>query len=179
MKKFVLVCASVLLIYTPSFAYQSLQEVFDNAGPGQGYDIYIELDPEIEYLGDLYIYDGEVVRIVGNGARIHVTPTRQGIVVDFSTLDISGCVFIGGLFNLYYGYNSQGRIFNNTFYSPDSLASIGVDYTDWFTDIEIYNNIISGAPYGILATEDNIPEFIDYNIVYNSDFEHYAYICPG
>ena len=179
MKTIITFIASILLFYSPAYPYQSLQEVFENSNPGGGYDFYVELDSEIEYLGDLDIIDGENVLIIGNGALIYGTPQRQGIYISESTLDISGCVFIGGLFSIYYGYNSNGKIFNNTFYDPEDFSSIGSDYTDWYTEIEIYNNIIVGAPYGILATEYNIPEYIDFNIVYDSDYEHYAYICPG
>jgi len=64
-----------LLLGQVGFAEVSLQEVYNNAGPGGGYDKLLELDPQEIYIGDLWITGPyHEVSIRGNGVG---TPMRS------------------------------------------------------------------------------------------------------
>jgi hypothetical protein len=169
----------MLLIFTPCFAYQSLQEVFDQA-TGQGeYDKYLELDPTVEYLGDLHLNSSGDVCIMGNGARIFSRNTYMiSIAVSGSRLDIQNCVFIGGGGAIYFSTNVAGTIKNNTIIGCTSSGirtySIGAS-----NQLYIYDNILADCYDGIFCNEDEHPVYLGYNTVYNATRYRYAENCPG
>ncbi|MBD3168053.1 MAG: hypothetical protein GF307_01125 [candidate division Zixibacteria bacterium] len=178
--KRIIIAAMALLMLLPAsgFAYESLQAVFDSAGSAFGYDKYIVLDPRVEYEGDLQIYSGDKVRIIGNGAKIYGQQYNNSIYVYYSLLDVSDCIFIGGQRCLYYEINSQGKVFNNTLIGADS-AGIQTYYPNSNYDVEIYDNIIYDCYFGIAAAEDYLPAYIGYNIINNSGWYNYAQYCYG
>ena len=47
----------------------TLQSVFDDAGPGNGYDKYVILEQDMIYTGEVGVYEGDVF-IEGNGAIV-------------------------------------------------------------------------------------------------------------
>jgi len=161
-----------------AFGYQSLQEIFDNSGPCYGYDRYMVLDPTIEYEGDLDLWTGESVRIIGNGAKIFGNDSTNAIKVYGTGLDISGCVFIGGENALFYMMNAYGKAFNNTVIGADTCG-MRTYYRSEDPGVEFYNNIIVDCYYAIGAVEYNLPGYIGYNILYSSIELDYAMYCPG
>ncbi len=168
----------VLLIQLPAFALESLRDVYLNAQPGNGYLKYIELDPNVEYEGNLVISGSDTVRIIGNGAKIFVPVYSYAISVNRSKLDISGCVFINGVSALVYQSSSSGEICNNSFYNF-SHSAMKIDHPHPTENVQIYDNIISNCQYGIWALEGYLPGYIAYNIVYNSGAFHYAQLCSS
>ncbi len=180
----VLLIAMTLIVWGQAYGYQSLQEVFDNAGPGNGYDKYVVLDPAIEYEGDLTIDNAGYVGIVGNGANIYVIDATSGIYIQDSQVDISECCITvaneqGLRVCIFYGVGSCGIVHNNTI--------VNGTYTgirckkDHQTDpgITIYDNIITDCLYGILADEYYLPVYVGYNIVFNSTKYDYAEKCDS
>jgi len=81
MTKILLIIIALLIAFSPLYAYQSLQEVFDSAQPAEGYDRYVVLDNTIEYEGDLIVTYGQRAYINGNGALIHGISNMISIIV--------------------------------------------------------------------------------------------------
>ncbi|MBD3168771.1 MAG: hypothetical protein GF307_04755 [candidate division Zixibacteria bacterium] len=177
-KWFISAIVIVLLGGSNLYAYQSLQEEYDNASAGAGYDRFIVLDPDIEYEGDLVISNGDYVGIVGGGAKIYAGSHRSLISIHASGLDIWECVLIGGHNALNYRENSYGVIWNNTIYNADSVGIKTYIQRDE-PNVEIYNNIISDCFYGIWSNEYFLPTYIGYNIIYETTYLIYAGYCPG
>ena len=104
-----------------AWAYVSLQQVYDNAGPGGGYDKLLELDPQEEYGGDLNITGGVTVCIHGNGAKIiGLSSPSRSIRVYGSKLDIDHCILAGrgtAEDGIYYDSNSYPSPYGCGYYS--------------------------------------------------------------
>ena len=89
MRNTILTAIIVLLLGAiPCLAYQSLQELFNQAQPNGEYDKYIVLDSETEYLGDLRIMSGYDVCVVGvKGiffqAIMPFLPLKKGLLTFF------------------------------------------------------------------------------------------------
>jgi len=167
-----------IILSLNAFCYQSLQEVFDQAGPYQDYDKYIELDPLVEYEGDLQIFNGLDVYINGNGAVIYGQPSQLAIGVYSSNLDIEYCVIIGGYGGIYIGNLSSGNIINNTI-TGCGEAGIRTYYIDRDKETRIWNNIITDCDYGIFGVEEELPDYVAYNDIFNIMEMPYAQFCPG
>jgi hypothetical protein len=168
----------MMLFFLPSvYGYESLQDVYDLAGPQGEYDKFIELDPNIEYLGDLWIGQGVSVRIIGNGALIHGRPYFYSIGINFSRLDISGCVIIGGGYGISFTTDSYGDIFNNTVISCSGYG-IGVVNPSNEQTTRVWDNIITDCDYGFYCSEDNPPDYLGYNTIWNCVTYRYAQLCP-
>jgi hypothetical protein len=82
--------------------------MYDLAGPGSGYDKYIELETGVTYTGGLWIggtfnritsqfeLEGPDVRIVGNGAILDLRGSEICIAYCNNRLDIVDCVIVNG-----------------------------------------------------------------------------------
>jgi len=164
------------------WAYQSLQQVYDNAGPGGGYDKLLELDPAEEYAGDLSIPYGVTVCIQGNGAKIiGLSSPDRAIRVYGSGLDIDRCIFVGretGANGIYFDSNSYGQVTNNTIVDFNN-AGIKVYYYNVSRGLVIENNIITGCYYGFYGEEGYLPTYFAYNDIWGNSGINYAYYCPG
>jgi len=164
------------------WAYQSLQQVYDNAGPGGGYDKLLELDPAEEYGGDLSIPPGVTVCIRGNGAKIiGLSFSDQAIRVYGSGLDIDHCVFVGretGVNGIYFDSNSYGQVTNNTIVDFNN-AGIKIYYYNVSGGLTIENSIITGCYYGLYCEEDYHPTYVAYNDTWGNIGLNYAHYCPG
>jgi hypothetical protein len=171
-------CFLALIIFSSAFGLESLHQVYLDAGPGGGYDKYIVLDNETDYIGDLVITSRRTVRIIGNGARIFGQPGVDAIQIFDSKLDISGCVIIGGYASLAYMRNSNGTACNNTLVGAEH-AGIYDYYTSIDTHVVIYDNIITGPRFGIWAVENYLPVYIGYDIIDDIMYYPYAQYCPG
>lgn len=115
----------------------SLKEAFDLAGPGNGYDKYIELETGVVYTGGLlvgqvfspitWILEGEEgldVGIVGNGAILDLQGEQICLSYCNNRLDVEDCIILNG--NIRYrgmlisGYEMRpaGTVRHVTFYGP-------------------------------------------------------------
>lgn len=178
-KKLSLAGLICLLAVIPAAAYQSLQELYAAAeGYGQ-YDKYIELDPQVEYLGDLRISPGHIVFVDGHGAIIHGEGDNLiNVGVSASTLNIQNCLFLGGLGGVYMGAQASGTIKNNTIIGCQEAGirtyTIGSD-----NSVAVYDNIIIECLYGFFCNEYERPQYLGYNTVFNTQSHRYAEFCPG
>lgn len=149
------VTAGLLLGLVPADA-TTLREMYDRAGPLNGYDRWIELEPGGVYTGGLLIgpiflpyseipvgEPGQNVRIVGHGAILDLR--GQQICLSYCTnrLDIDDCVIINGNIR-FRGYEPSGLLPNGsvrhvTFWRPHDYAvrvCVGGD------DIDIERNLV-------------------------------------
>jgi hypothetical protein len=180
MKKVMLFAAAFLLLGSlPGLADQSLQELYNQAD-GQGiYDRYIELNPDLEYIGDLRIMSGHSVCVMGNGAKIFGQGNNLIQVGVFgSRLDIQNCVMIGGLGGVYFSTGASGTIKNNTI---TCCAEAGIrTYTiGSANNVDVYDNIITDCYYGFFCNETEHPSYLGYNTIFNTISHRYAEFCPG
>ncbi|MCD6162978.1 MAG: right-handed parallel beta-helix repeat-containing protein [candidate division Zixibacteria bacterium] len=179
MKKTLLIIIMMLLMGNiPAIAYQSLWEVYDEAGGSGEYDKWLDLDPSIEYLGNLNITTGLNVYINGHGALIHGRINTGAICVSGSHLDIENCVIIDGHAGLYIGSGSSAIIKNNTITGMTD-SGIRTFYIGIGANTQIYDNIITDCYYGYFGIENEIPGYIGFNTVYNTISYRYAEFCPG
>lgn len=162
-----------LVLSHQAFGFESLQYAYNMAQPAMGYDKYVQLDPDLEYQGDLVIESAGRIRIDGGGAKIFPSYMLQSIKVENSTLDISGCVFIMNMNSITYGIGSDGKIFQNTIYGNDH-SGIYIREHNPDPGIEIYDNIIANCENGIMVAPYYYAEYIAYNIVFNSNAYNYA-----
>ncbi len=180
MKRIVLSAILLLLFGSiPLMAQVSLQQCYNEAEPNAGYDKYIELDPAMEYYGDLSLYNAGDICIMGNGAKIVVDPDDSNpilITVAATHLDIQNCVFIGGIGAIYCTANASGDIHNNTMVNHSS-AAIHTYAIGGTNQLYIYDNIITGCYDGILCIEDQIPSYFGFNTVYDCTRYRYAEYC--
>tara|TARA_B100001123_G_C14978341_1_gene894555 strand:+ start:222 stop:755 length:534 start_codon:yes stop_codon:yes gene_type:complete len=109
---------SFIILSSHLFAI-TLQEAYNEAGPGNGYDKYIELEPNSIYTGGLGIYEGDVY-LNCNGSTIDLED-GQGIWLyadeDYpSSLKIEHCSIVNGLYyGLSFGGTSYGEVYNCNF----------------------------------------------------------------
>ncbi|MFQ5868900.1 MAG: hypothetical protein ACE5JC_03250 [Candidatus Zixiibacteriota bacterium] len=171
-----LICAGLLFAQV-GLAEVSLQEVYNNAGPGGGYDKLLELDPQEIYIGDLLITGPyHEVCIHGNGALVVPDGNFYAILVYESLLDVDHLVIEASIIGLFYSNHSCGTVKNNTI---AGAADCGIRSTDIYMPggLEIFNNIIVGCGYGIYANEDYLPQYIAYNDLWNNPGGDYMMYC--
>ena len=170
--------ALILTVYVPAFAYQSLQEVYDSAEGNGLYDKYVQLDPNIEYLGDLSISESIKVRIDGKGAIIFGIDEEVAVNIHYADLNISNCVIVGGSCGIFFGAGASGDIYCNTI-TGSTFSGIAVVYPNLEAGVEVWDNIITESFYGLYCVEDYHPRYIGYNTVYDTESFRYAELCPG
>jgi len=108
MKKILLAFLSISLIII-SLQSLSLKEVYDAAGPAEGYDKYLVLETGEVYTGGFLTgnvygfvlseydyYEGQNVKIVGNGAIIDLQGEQISVSFCDKRLDIEDCIIING-----------------------------------------------------------------------------------
>ena len=178
MKKNIIIMLAILITAMPAAAYQSLQEIFDQANGDGEYHKYIELDPATEYHGDLDIPPGLDVRIQGNGAIIWGLDSPKDIRVLASRLDISDCIIIGGNYGIYYDTMSTGSINNNTIVDCN-YSGLAVMYHNTNVGVEIWDNIIIEGHFGLFCIEGLRPNYIGYNTIYGTGGHRYGELCPS
>jgi hypothetical protein len=133
--------AVVMLLLASSIQATTLREAFELAGPGNGYDKYIELETGVVYSGGLLIgpvfsplswtlegEEGIDVRIVGNGAILDLQGQQLCISYCDNRLDIDDCIVLNGNIR-FRGMNTadyvvlpQGSVRYTTFYRTDDYG---------------------------------------------------------
>ncbi|MCP4581800.1 MAG: right-handed parallel beta-helix repeat-containing protein [candidate division Zixibacteria bacterium] len=178
-KLLILLIAIILIASTPALAYQSLQILFSEAESQGGYDKYIELDPGIEYLGDLRIGSGLNVYLNGNGAKVYAQNNNLiHIGVTGSNLDIQNCILIGGLGGIYFVNEASGTIKNNSI-SGCIDTGIKIMYPNLGAGTYVYDNIVTDCCYGFYCVEGEHPAYLGYNTIYDAFRYRYAEFCPS
>ncbi len=178
----------------------SLQEMFELAGPGNGYDKYIELETGVTYTGGLFIGatfnritaefigDGLDVRIVGNGAILDLQGGQITVAYCNNRLDIDDCIVINGDLR-FRGYDDSyttlvpsGSAQYVTFYNTHDYAvrMFGCG-SDIFLQRNIFMNAVdtgpdfgylNGEPSGWLPTGANIAFSLQ---AYPQTYENWSY----
>jgi len=147
-----------------------LQEVYEQAGSGEGYDKLLILEPDSFYTGGLTIEEGITVCIHGRGAIIDLMGESITLTGSLTLLDIDHCVIVGGERGLFYGYGAHGKVINNTFYAN----SYGIQATN-SGEITIKNNIISNSDiFGIYSIFSDSFLWVGYNDCWGSGVWNYA-----
>ncbi|MDY7108454.1 MAG: hypothetical protein SYC29_07430 [Planctomycetota bacterium] len=124
------------LMTGPGVRAVTLEEMYDRAGPAEGYDKYIVLETGVTYTGGLWIGGsfnritaefepgGADVRIVGNGAILDLDGRELCLAYCNNRLDIDDCIVINGDVK-FRGYRDsehqlvpRGSVRYVTFYQP-------------------------------------------------------------
>jgi nitrous oxidase accessory protein NosD len=150
-----------------------LQDAYDAAGPGEGFDKLLVLDPELTYTGALAVQRGIRSCIHGNGAVINLENKSIWVPGYGTFLDIDHCVLTDGYSGLYVSEDAGATIRNNT------IVANGYGVTSWLasTSVVIENNIIVGnAAYGVYCREYFEP-FLQYNTVWGNTGGNYMKNC--
>lgn len=139
----------------------SLQEIFDAAGPGGGYDKLLELETGIVYTGGLligpvfspisWLLEGDPgldVKIIGNGAILDLEGSQLCISYCNNRLDLEDCIVVNGNVR-YRGMNNSdyqvmpaGSVRYVTFYGPHDY---GIRLQGAGDDITLERNIVVNA----------------------------------
>ena len=148
MRKIKIILASILLCISSTYA-TSLRDMFDAAGPANGYDKYVVLEPGVIYTGEIGVYEGAVF-IKGNGAIVDL----QGgvglwVYADESypaSLEIEYLTISNGAYNgLTYNGTSSGNVINCNFINND----FGIQIQDNVSLTIRNSNFINSSSYGI------------------------------
>ncbi len=167
---------TVILTFTLSIGLAQaipLQQAYDEAIPGAGYDKLIYLDTEETYTGGLQLAD-ESVCIISAGAQVDLQGSR--IIVDMSALlDICGVVLTNSdSAALKYSSIGQGWVDHCTFYH---------NYESIFfwnnTDLTITSNIISNSSHWGVRTHEDAGKWMAFNDAYLNTSGHYKEWCSG
>jgi hypothetical protein len=152
---------------------ETLQQAYNNAAPGLGYDRLILLESNIIYTGGLAI-TGEKVGIKGLGTVIDLQ--GDSIFADgASVLDLDGCVIINGGSGLSLQSSASALVTHCTFYNNE----IGIRCFSAGGMIEVMNTILANnTRYGIASCEE-ISRSLHYMDAYQNLQGNYVEWCPG
>ena len=127
----------------------TLQSVYDEAGPAEGYDKYVILEQNMIYTGEVGVYEGNVF-IEGNGAIVDL---NEGLGIWIyaeegypANLDIEYITIINGGYNgLTFNGTSTGNVSNCNFIEN----AYGIQIMD-DVNISVNNcNFVDNSQYGI------------------------------
>ena len=174
MKYFII---NLFIFFTITFGI-TLQEIYDNASPMDGYEKYLILNPNEIYSGGIGIYEGNIF-IEGNGAIIDlefgvgIWVYSDGYIS--ANLDISRCSIINGSeYALSYSGYSSGNILNCNILN----SSIGIKLFD-YSQVLIKNcNIINNNIFGIGIYSTTPIVALSYCNAWENG-ENYMENCPG
>lgn len=170
-----LVVLLALALVVPAALGKTLQSAYEEAGPGEGYDKLVVLDPNVAYSGGCGVLNGKKSCFRGNGA---VVDLNSGMIFgsEYGTeLTVTGCCLIrGGVGAVYAQNGAKATIDGNTICKSGSGVRI------WeYSTATIKNNIIWGNEYGIAKHQSSGSLYISYNDVDNNSRGNYMYWCPG
>lgn len=168
-----------LLIFCSKAFATSLQQMYDDAVAGNGYDKLIVLDCKVTYTGG-FNQDVQSVCIHGNGAFIDLNGEGISINGENKVFNIDHCIIISpsslSKF-IYYENGASGNILNNTFYGTNDNGNsfYGIKFIECINDTStIKNNIFHGFNAAIYyytvdceSYYENKHLSISNNLVYN------------
>ncbi len=174
MKKVIFLIATFVTILKAA----SLQDMYNNASPGEGYDKLIVLAKDSIYNGR-FIQDVQSVCIHGNGAIIELNDSSILIDGENKRIDIDHVIFItNGKTDVFLVFqnNAYGKILNNTFYGKiDSEKTVYcIRFNECNKDSSyIQNNIFTdfqtGIYYYTINFDSGISLYISNNDLWKCD----------
>ena len=157
------------ILYLSILPGVTLQSIYDESSPGNGYDKYVILETNVIYTGEIGIYEGSVF-IEGNGAIVDLNEGLGLWVyadIDYpASLDMEYVTIINGGYNgLTLNGASTANISNCNFISNQFGIQIMDD-----TNISIKNcNFINNSQYGIAIRGTTAEHEISYSNFWNND----------
>ncbi len=172
MKRKIISLVLLLIIAAPGWAIP-LQQAFDEAVPGAGYDRIVYLDQEFLYTGGLTLSDGNYC-LISSGAVVDLEGSRI-IVNPTATLDVSGLVLTNSdSAALKYSGAGQGWVDHVTFYGNyDGLYF-------WQNSVmKITSCIFSDqSHYGVFCHQ-TCERWMAYNDAWANAAGNYKELCPS
>lgn len=150
-----------------------LQNIYENAAAGLGYDKLLVLHSDSIYTGGLSITQAKV-GIKGHGAIIDLMGGTIAINGN-AEIDLDGCIIINGSSGLYASESGTARISQCTFYGNQ----IGIQFMAPSGMIEVVNSIITQSTKYGFACEESTIRTLHYIDTYNNLQGDYVEWCPG
>jgi parallel beta-helix repeat protein len=172
----------VLALIAPAAIAKTLQSAYNEAGPGEGYDKLLTLDPKVTYTGGLGVVQGKKSCIRGGGALCDLEGGQIFVSQPSTQLDITGCCLVNGsgMGAVYVADSARANIDGNT------VCKSGVGLYIWaYASATVKNNIIfkniksGGSMYGIAKHQYTTSLDILYNDTDSNYGGNYMYFCPG
>ena len=159
MRTIAIISAAFISFLTYSFAGTS-QDAYDNCGPGNGYDKYLELTPYQTYTGGLIVDEGVSSSIVGNHAKVDLE-NIDGIEAegDNTLMDIDHLVVYGSSIKtgIKYSNGAEGLV-NFCTVTESGHGILTLDNTD----VTVKNTIIASNEFIGIGWYDEYPAYIVY-----------------
>jgi hypothetical protein len=162
-----------ILIIPLTGGTSTLQQVYNNASAGLGYDKLIQLDKDSVYLGGLAITN-QKVGIKGRGAIIDLQGSSINVTGN-SAIDLDGCVLINGTSAIYATESVTAKITQCTFYGNQ----IGIHFMAISGMIEVVNTILAHSSQYGFACEETTVRILHYINTYDNLQGDYMEWCPG
>jgi len=169
---FLTIIPLIALLAASPAAAMHLQDAYGEAGPGEGYDKLVILDPGEVYTGYMVVDGNTSCGLRGNGALITLDSGAQIWAGSNSRLDVEGCIITGGSYGLSFDYTLSSQVSNCT------LTGNEVGLRTWVADVTVTNCVIvDNDEYGIACREGAEPTVM-YNDVWGNGVLNYAAFCP-
>ncbi len=171
MRSFVLLVGLALIV--SAVGAKTLQSAYDQAGPGEGYDKLVVLDPLELYTGRCDLSEGKRSCIRGNGALVDLKFGQVVASGSGTELFLTGCCLVNGNAAVSVQNGAAGTIDGNT------ICKSVMGVKAWESkSCTLKNNIIYGNDYGVTREEYTSTD-ISYNDFDNNAKGNYVYWCPG
>ncbi|UCE27645.1 MAG: right-handed parallel beta-helix repeat-containing protein [Candidatus Coatesbacteria bacterium] len=177
MRSVLLTLTFVVVISTAPASAIDIQEAYDACGSANGYDKYLELDPDETYTGWLIVDSGKDSCIAGNGATIQIDSGKTIRALNSGTkLDIDHtAIYCDGTgWGISYLSGANGTI---NFCTIDYFM-YGV-YAWGPSNVTLKNSIVTNnTEYGV-AKEEYTPMYISYVDAWGNAHGNYYEYCSG
>jgi parallel beta-helix repeat protein len=171
MKNVILYFILMVLLIPLSIQAVTLQEVYNAAQPGLGYDKLLELHKDSIYLGGLLI-NNTSVGIKGHGAVIDLQ-YNSIVVAGNSTIELDACVITNGTLGIDVQGTSDALITHCTFYNNQ----IGIHFLYSTGSIEVKNTILSNNYQFGFACDEYVKRTLHYIDAYQNPGGDYMEWC--
>ncbi len=171
--KRILPIAMVFLCIAISLSALNLQQAYENAQPGCGYDKLLVLDPEQSYTGGLEISGNVSVYILGQGALINLQSSQMHFTSNTNVI-VQDCIVKNGSNGVNYEGNATGMVNHCTFYNN------GNGIRTWSSSpLTIKNCIIAfNTDHGVAKLNTSVT-YISYCCAYGNTNGNFREWCPG
>jgi parallel beta-helix repeat protein len=157
----------------------SLQQAYDQAGPGEGYDKLLVLDPQVTYTGGCGVLQGKKSCLRGNGALIDLQNNQIYCGQPGTEVLITGCCLTNGASGdaaIAIQDGAVGTVDGNTICKNNIGVKVWVN-----SSATLKNNVIFGnSLYGVAGYQTSYYSIVIlYNDVDTNYGGNYMYFCPG
>lgn len=156
----------------------SLNDAFNAAQPGAGYDRLVILEPGQTYTctAPIVLFN-EKVAIWGNGAVIDLKDPVYGnshsiIAVGKGSLDADRCIFMNGSAALNLSDEVQSTVTNCVFFRN----TYGIQHFSTMAPVRVFNTIFVSNGNAVYTQEENLT-YMAYNVAYKSKDYHFVAGC--